>query len=150
MKKEKTFWGILFIAAAIFLIVNRLGLIPDINIWKIIFTVLVGALLIKSIVKRDITGILFSIAFVCIIFDRELGIEALTPWTVLAAAALGSIGFSMLCKPKKHVSYTCGEQNSATAMQGEHEESDSSNRVIIRNSFGTTTKHMQSNNLEFI
>lgn len=44
--------------------------------------------------------ILFSIAFICIIYDDWLGITALTPWTVLGAALLGSIGLSLIFKKR--------------------------------------------------
>ena len=41
------------------------------------------------------------IAFLCIVYDEQLGITALTPWTVLGAALLGSIGISFFYTPKR-------------------------------------------------
>jgi hypothetical protein len=48
---------------------------------------------VKSLLRINFAGILFSIAFICIIYDKQLGITAATPWTVLIAALLGSIGY---------------------------------------------------------
>ena len=49
--------------------------------------------LFKGIRNVNFWEILFSIAFICIIYDDQLGITALTPWTVLGAALLGSTDF---------------------------------------------------------
>ncbi|MBO0528685.1 hypothetical protein EXQ29_10995 [Clostridium botulinum] len=41
-------------------------------------------------------SVLFPIAFICIIYDKQLGITNITPWTVLIGALLSSIGLSMV------------------------------------------------------
>ena len=56
--------------------------------------------LFKWYPQCELREILFSIAFICIIYDDWLGITALTPWTVLGAALLGSIGLSLIFKKK--------------------------------------------------
>lgn len=99
MKKERVFWGVFFILGAVAMVVSKLGLIGDIGIWTILFTVFLAAALIKSVIHRSVSGILFSIAFLCILYAKPLGITALTPWTVLGAALLGSIGCSILFRP---------------------------------------------------
>lgn len=102
MKKERIFWGLFFIVGAVALVVNKLGYLGGISLWTVFFTVFLAATLIKSAVHRSASGILFSIAFLCILYDKQLGITALTPWTVLGAALLGSIGCSMLLQPWKN------------------------------------------------
>lgn len=101
MKKERIFWGVFFILAAVFLIVSGLGIFEGIHFWDLILTVFFAAWLIKSIGHKSITGVLFSIAFLCIIYAEPLGIEALVPWPILGAALLGSIGCGMLFRPGK-------------------------------------------------
>lgn len=101
MKKERIFWGMFFIVSAVFLIVSRMGMLGDISVFSILLTVFFVACLIKSIAHRSITGVLFSAAFLCIVYAKPLGIEAVTPWPVLGAALLGSIGCSFLFHPKK-------------------------------------------------
>lgn len=106
MKKERIFWGIFFIAGAVALLVSKIGLLGDLNVWTILLTVLLAAGLVKSGVKRSISGVLFSLAFLAIIYARPLGITAITPWPVLGAAMLGSIGFSLLFHPRKYYKRT--------------------------------------------
>lgn len=101
MKKERIFWGLFFIVGAVFMIVSRLGMLGDIGVFSLLLTIFFAACLIKSAVHRNITGILFSAAFLCIIYAAPLGIEAVTPWPVLGAALLGSIGCEFLFHPKK-------------------------------------------------
>ena len=103
MKKngEKIFWGLFFILGAIFILVSRMGYFEEIGLLTLFLTVLLAALLIKSIRHIEFTGILFSLAFLAILYDKPLGIEELTPWPVLGAALLGSIGLEILFHNKK-------------------------------------------------
>lgn len=102
MKRGKNiFWGILLILGAIFIVINKLGYFQDISVVTVIFTIVIAGALIDSIFHRSFGGILFSLAFLCILYDKPLGIEALTPWPVLAAALLGTIGLDMIFKGKK-------------------------------------------------
>ena len=103
MKLGKIFWGLFFIVAAVFIVVSQLGYIQGVGIISLLLTVLLLAILIKGIASLEFTGVFFSLAFLGIIYDEQLGIEALTPWTLLGAALLLSIGVGMLWKPKhKH------------------------------------------------
>lgn len=102
MKKERIFWGLFFIVSAVFLIISRMGMLGDVGVFSLLLTVFFAACLIKSVVHRSVTGVLFSVAFLCIIYAGPLGIEEITPWPVLGAALLGSIGFSFLFHPKRY------------------------------------------------
>lgn len=138
MKKENLFWGLFFIVGAIALIVNKLGLLGGISLWTIFFTVFLAALLIKSVMHRSASGILFSIAFLCILYDKELGITALTPWTVLGAAALGSIGCSMLFQPwrKNHWEHHGDEEFEMETIEGDS--------IHLSTSFAGSIKYINS------
>lgn len=96
MKTNRIFWGLFFILGAVFLIASKLGYLAEINIFGLVLTVLFVAIIIKSVISRSFSGIFFPAAFILMIYDKPLGIEALTPWTVLAAALFLSIGCSML------------------------------------------------------
>lgn len=100
MKKERVFWGIFFIMAAVFIIISKLGLLGNVNVLSLLLTVFIVACLIKSVMHKEVGGILFSLAFLCIVYAKPLGIEAITPWPVLGAALLGTIGASFLYRPK--------------------------------------------------
>lgn len=101
MKMKKYLWGIFFIAAAVLLVVGKLGIVGKINVWSLMFTALFAAALVESVLQKSVTGVLFSVAFLCIIYDEQLKITALTPWTVLGAALFGSIGISFFYTPKR-------------------------------------------------
>lgn len=142
MKKERIFWGIFFIAGALFLIVNAVGLLGDIGIWSILLTVILGACLIKSIFHKSVTGILFSIAFLCIVYAEPLGIQALTPWPVLGAALLGSIGISFLYRPERHYDYhhfITGTETVETADDAQ---------IHFNTSFGGSIKYINSDDFQ--
>ena len=95
-KSGKIFWGIFFLLAAVYVIVSQLGILPKVSVFTVIFTVFCIWLLVNGIRNISFWQILFSIAIVCILYAEPLGITALTPWPVLGAAALGSIGLSMI------------------------------------------------------
>ena len=101
MRERNIFWGILFVLGAIGLVIGKMGFLSDVNPFSLGFSVILGAIIIDSLFRLNYAGILFPIAFLCIIYDKQLGITALTPWTVLIAALFGSIGLSMIF-PKKN------------------------------------------------
>lgn len=101
MKKERVFWGVFFILAAALLIVGRMDFLAEFSVFKLVAGVALLACLIKGVMYRSVTGIAFTLAIACIIFDNELGLQAITPWPVLAAATLVSIGFGFIF-PNRH------------------------------------------------
>lgn len=96
----KILWGLFFILAAVYVVVSKLWIMPEISVFSVLLTVFFIWLFLNGIRNVNFWEILFSIAFICIIYDDQLGITALTPWTVLGAALLGSIGLSLIFKKK--------------------------------------------------
>ena len=94
--RKNVFWGILFLLGACAVIAGQLGFLEGIGFWSILFSLVLAAVLIRGLVRRSWGMILFSIAFLCIVNDRLLGIEKLTPWPILGAAFLGTIGLNLL------------------------------------------------------
>lgn len=103
MKKRagNIFWGVLIIAATILWMLSELGYLCNIKTSHIVFSILWGAWLIKGITQRKTFVIFMSTAFLAIVWDKELGIEAITPWPVIVAAILLTIGFSFIFKGSK-------------------------------------------------
>ena len=101
---KNKFWGLLFIVAAIYVLFGSTVLFEGIGLGTILLTIIFGAMLIKGLKDFSFGGILFPTAFLAIIWDSKLGIEDLTPWPVLFAALLGTIGLNMIFgKPKRIV-----------------------------------------------
>ena len=105
VRTNKIFWGVFLVLAAVFLIVSQMGLVEGVGVLSILFAIFWAAQLIAGIVKLSFGRILFSLAFLAIIFDEQLGIEAITPWTVLGAALLGTIGLNMIFRKKRKKYY---------------------------------------------
>lgn len=99
--KKQAFWGIFFILGAVLILPAGMGAFPGIEIWSLIWTVLAAALLIHGIVKGSVFCMFFAMAFLAIIYAEPLGITAITPWPILGAALLVSIGFRMIFPVKK-------------------------------------------------
>ena len=145
MKKERIFWGALFILAGIFLIISKLGYLPDMNVFSFLITVFLLVIIIKSVPKLNFSGILFPIAFICIIYDKGLGITAITPWTVLIAALFGSIGLSMIFH--KHINWIHHKHNHQDYKFEKIDVEDESN-IAFKNSFGASIKYINTDKFE--
>lgn len=100
MKKRVSniFWGMLIIAAAILWLASELGYLKGAGAGQIIFSALWGAWIIKGLIDRESFSVFMGLAFLAIVWDKELGIEAITPWPVIGAAILLTIGFSFIFK----------------------------------------------------
>ncbi|TDP52994.1 LiaF transmembrane domain-containing protein [Aminicella lysinilytica] len=146
MKKNSIFWGIMLLLAAAFLIIGKLGYLGGISAWSIIFTIFLAVIMIKSIRPLNYWGILFPIAFLCIIYDGQLGIETLTPWTVLIVAFLGSCGLSLIFPPKKwHKSSHDDEPFDFSEI-----DFDDDSNVRQNTRFGATVKYINSADLKTV
>ena len=94
--KKNYFWGIFLVLAAAYLIISRLGYLPVAGVFTIIATIVCIAAFVHSLLHLSFGGMLFPLAFICILYDEPLGITAITPWTVLLAALLGTIGLKLI------------------------------------------------------
>jgi len=72
MKSSKVFWGIFFILAAVYVVISKFGILPDIGVFSIILTVFFLWLFVEGIRSVNFWEILFAIAFICIIYDEPL------------------------------------------------------------------------------
>lgn len=160
MRKKNVFWGVLFLLGACAVIAGRLGFLDGIGFWAILFSIALAAVLIRGIIKRSWGMILFFIAFLCIVNDRFLGIESLTPWPVLGAALLGTIGLNILFPRRgwKNVSWkriSVKNSDSASVDTGDSEYEtrigdDGAESVRCEVCFHSCVKYLQSNALQHV
>ena len=102
MKIRKNIMGGVFcILAGVVLVVSQLGYLKGINFWNILFSVIFIGTCMNGIIKKSWGKILFSIAFFVIINAQFLHLEDLSPWIILGAALLCTIGLNMIF-PLKH------------------------------------------------
>jgi len=152
MKIKNLFWGLFFVLAAAVVIINQLGYFAEINLFSLLFTIFMIPIIITSIAHVNFSGILFPIAFLCIVFAKPLGITDLTPWPVLGAALLGSIGLHFIFggpKYKTHI-YNHTKSHIEDMEQGFTEIVDEpdDNFVDFRVKFGASVKYVNSKNLQ--
>lgn len=141
-RKKEVFWGMLLILGAIYLLASRMGFFFHISLFRVVFTIFLVGILIENLAERSFGGILFSLAFLGILYDRQLGIEALTPVPILVAALLGTIGLNIVFPKKKHLRL-------AWEAEGEHweeipEMADFDGEMHCSVSFNSTTKYINS------
>ena len=141
----KILWGLLFLVGAVYLIASRVWNLPTVSVFSVILTVFLAWLFIEGLRHLNFWEILFPIAFFCIIYAKPLGITAFTPWTVLGAALLGSIGLSMIFKPKKHHEWTDASTHDNSF--GSNSEQCNGENLRFDNSFGESIKYINTDNL---
>lgn len=146
MKSRKLFWGLFFVLAAVFVVISKLGIIPDIGLFSILVTVCMIWIFVEGVRHMNFFEMLFSVAIVCIVYDEPLGITALTPWTVLGAALLGSIGLSMLFHDKrKHWNMDMG-WGDKKGVSGSSTEQCNGEHIKCDNNFGSAIRYINSDN----
>ena len=157
MKKlENVFWGVFWIVCAVFLLMSKMGYFAQIGIMSLLLTVFFVAWLIKCLIRLDIAGALFPIAFIAIIYGEQLGIQAITPWPVLIAAVLGSIGVSMIYHPRHHYHYEY-DKNDYKGCDYKHHHFDAGNADVSSEEgndikvgcrFGGSVKYIKSDDFK--
>lgn len=143
----KILWGLFFILAGCYLIAGKIWDLPDISAIGVVITVFCIWVFVKGILRLNFYEILFPIAVVCIVYDDLLGITELTPWPVLGAALLGSIGLSMIFKSNKKSHFcVCGDGKDPYNGNFSDVEQCSGERVRCENNFGSQIKYINSEN----
>lgn len=100
-KIKKVFWGIIFLLGALALLLGQFGYLGGLGFWSVFFSIILLGILIEGILTVSFGEILFSLAGLIIINDELLHLEAITPWTVLGVALLGTIGLSIIFPKRK-------------------------------------------------
>ncbi len=128
--------GMLLLAAAAALVLKKLGYWGEIRVFSLLWSILLVKWFWEGLVHREVGKMSFSLAFFIIANDELLHMEALTPWTVLAAAALVSLGIQLLFPhfEKKRIPSAFRERSEAGYEKGEY--------LFFRNNFSGMTKYI--------
>ncbi len=143
---NKIFWGVFFVLAAVFVVVSKLGFMEEIGVFSILCAVFLVAIIVKSTIKLHFSGIFFPLAFLAIIFDEQLAIEQLTPWTVLLAALLLTIGCSTLFGKRRWRRYIHRGNN--YDVKGDEVWNNDGSVVHCEKSFGDSINYVNADNFE--
>lgn len=153
---ERISWGLFFIVAACILIASGLGFAPEIGFWTILLTILAVGALVGGICNRSWFAILVPIAFLCILYDDLLGITDITPWPVLGAAFLGSIGLEIIFRGNHNHQHVCNNGlhrhhhtcNNGETVFDETTDNVSGSIIDMRTTFGSSTKYINADAFE--
>lgn len=96
MKTRNLFWGLFFVAAAVFIIISAVTGFANIDFWTGLLSVLLAAVLLKSIIKLEFFGIFVPAALLYLVWRTPLGLPIINGWTVLLAAVLLGIGLEAI------------------------------------------------------
>lgn len=144
MKNKNYLLGIIFILAAILMLLNNFHFFYPISTVKVVITILLLYFIVKNIPYRNYFGILIPAAFIFILYDDFLPFQILTPFSVLAAAVLGSIGLSFLFpnQPpfKSDISFGFGSDGGTGTYNSDSE-------VTCSIAFAGCTKYFESEDL---
>ncbi len=156
MNKKNLFWGFVLIVLAVYVLISRIGIIPDLPVGKILVSLICVYIMIKGVINRNFAEILIPLAVIGCQYDEVLGITKITPWPLLLAAVLISIGLSLIFPGKRKngvniTYYSDGngktvEQNTVNGKFVEEGTQDGE-IVHIENSFSGNSQYVNSQNL---
>ena len=161
----RVLWGLGLLAAAAFLVLDQLHLIPvELGFWTVFWTIVFAATLITSLINRSLGGTIFSIAFLLIIYAKPLHIESIVPWTVLLAAFLVWGGLRLIFKKSwkptviingEKVSTNWSDLKAPHKFKAEHvfsdtTSSDNGDNIVISEKMSSTSRYVHSQHLETV
>lgn len=150
--KRNLFWGLFFVLAGVLVIAAQFGSFGQIGLWSILATVVLVAIMVKSIVDMEFIGILLPVAFLYSIYQGVLGLPKISIWVLLLAAVLAGCGLSMLFRkrPKAYYAPYVQAGGPPTGEQAELEvgQNTDDNHPYAKVRFGAISKYLHSNCLE--
>ena len=136
---RKIAWSIFLVGAAALIIAN--AYLDFTKFFPLLCGIVLLPVIIESLVQLNFFGVFFPTALIGIIFSEQLGIQSITPWPILAAAVLLSIGFSIIFKSKRRGVHVHWEDNETV----ENIDDDEFSSTV---KFGATTKFFLSDNFK--
>lgn len=146
----KVFWGLLFIVAAVFLLLDRLNYWPavyNLSVTKVLFTLFFIWMILEGLRHRNFFCMIFGLAFIAIQYDTVLHITPITPWTLLGAALLISIGLTIIfptyhgSKGRKYNGFEFVDKGKKIFDTADGET------LFFENTFGSSTKYVNTDAL---
>lgn len=146
MKKRHNnwFWGVFFVLAAIVIIASQVTSFAVLGFWSILAAVLLAAVFIQSLIHLNFFGVFLSLALGYILFQYPLELYIISPWLLILAAVLLSIGFHSIfrSRPKSSASPNRRDDNYRTI------EDVDDNNPYIKVSFGSASKYLHGDCLK--
>lgn len=138
------FWGIFFVLAAIFVVASQIVNFTQVGFWPILATVALVAVFIQSLIHLNYFGVFLSVALAYMLYQHPLALYIISPWLLLLAAVLLSIGFHIIF-PKHPNKHRCKR------LEGDEYktvEDIDDNNPYVRVSFGSSSKYLHGDSLK--
>lgn len=148
MKHRNWFWGIFFLAAAIFVIASQVGAFVSIGFWSIAATVLLAAVLISSVMSLNFFGIFFSLAFLYLIYQNPLHLVVFSFAMLMLVAFFASCGFSILFHNHWHSHWNRHGDWQNDGNWDQDVETLNGNDIFIKANFSNSCKYLHANCLK--
>lgn len=139
MKKKNILGGLLLILLASIIVLNKVNVLPDLPWTRMIAGVFMAYLVIISIPKLNFFGIIMPLCVIGCLFDTELGIEAITPGTLLIAGVLVSGGLALIFKRKKNREFKMVIDENEKTMYEEDGQI-----IRLENNFNSVSKYVNT------
>lgn len=144
---SKTMWGLFFLCGAAAIITYSTIGFGTISLFTVLISIFLVVLLIQSIIKLNFFGIFSSLAIALIMYSEPLGFIELSPWYVILAAVLATIGCYILFGNKVKSNLKKDAVNAFSQNSFESVNSTSDNIVNCNVSFGSEVKYIQSQSM---
>lgn len=146
MKHNNWFWGVFFVLAAVFVVASQVASnsFAQLGFWSILAAVALAAMFIQSLVKLNYFGVFLSLALTYWIFQLPLHLFIISPWLLILAAVLLSIGFHIIFSKHTKCQYVSrhGKDEYHTV-----EEIDDNN-PYVKVSLGASSKYLHADSLK--
>ena len=151
MKHNNWFWGIFFVLAAIFVITSQVTGFSVIGFGTIAATVLLAAIFIHSLIKLNFFGVFIAIALAYMLYQHPLELYVISPWLLVLAAVLLSIGFHIIFR--RHTRCQYDHRQAKRCRQGHDDEYRTiedidGNNPRVKLSFGSSSKYIHADALK--
>lgn len=140
---KKIFWGLFFILAAAFLILDQVMLDINLSLFNIFSLLILIPMFIQSIIKLNFGPAMFAFGFLAIIFKEYIYLAEVSNWTIFLAAMLLGIGLEMLFGKKRFKKKMKFNYNSGNSF-GETIEYNDESHIDMQVTFGSGIRYIDS------
>lgn len=141
-KNNNIFIGVVLIFLAVYMIISRLGGGFKLPVFSICVSAVLIYMIVKGVKKKDFGMIFIPAALLAWQYDDFLHIEAITPWIVLLAAIMLTVGCKMIFQKKKPLML------SVNGHKGKYSNYEVDNGYVhVENGLGETTRYLTGEEL---
>lgn len=154
MKNNRNiFWGFFFILCAVFVLMRQMGFYPEISLIRLLLTVCFAAAIINGVKHCNFFSILVPLACLYIMYndflDEFMGLDSVSPFSVLCAAIFAAIGLGMIFPNKNRIDSSGsfsknGHPGQSRAAGGEDTVPGDDSYVAFKSLFGSGIKYVNS------